>query len=106
MPSATMYYHRHEQRVDIPPAEAPRQYRVCTNDQKTNNFSRRRLSSAISAAARHYYHRLTSEGVGYRCLVGYDATGRQIDAYEGRRWPSFSPRAGGSLSSCVVCAVR
>jgi len=33
IPSATMYYHRHEQRINIPPAAAPRQLRGCKNGQ-------------------------------------------------------------------------
>ena len=48
MPSATMYYHRHEQKINIPQEAAPQQYRWCTNHRKSNNFSRRRISSAIS----------------------------------------------------------
>ena len=36
------------------------------------------------AAARHYHHQLTSKGVGYRSLVGFYATGRQMEAYDGR----------------------
>jgi hypothetical protein len=47
MPSTAIWYNRHEQRINIPPAAAPRQSRVCTNGQKTNNLSRRRISSLI-----------------------------------------------------------
>ena len=95
--SATIYYHRHKQRINIPPEAAPRWYRWCTNRLKSNNFSRRRISSPIYAAAQHYHHQLTFKGVGYRCLVGYYATRRQIEAYGGRRWPSFDRRGGGLL---------
>ena len=90
-----MYYHRHKQRINIPLEVAPQQYRWCTNRQKSNNFSRRRISSAIQAAALHYHHQLIAKGVGYRCLVGYYATRRQIEAYGGRRWPSFDRRGSG-----------
>ena len=61
-----------------------------TNRQKSNNFSRRRISSPIYTAARHYRHRLTCKDLPERCIVGYDTTRPQIEAYEGRRWPSFS----------------
>jgi len=44
---ATMQYHRHEQRINIPQEAAPRQSRGCTNSRKTNDFSRRCISSAI-----------------------------------------------------------
>ena len=32
--SSTMYYHRHEQRINIPQEAAPRQSRGCTNIEK------------------------------------------------------------------------
>ena len=88
--SSTMYYHRHKQRINIPLEVAPQQYRWCTNRQKSNNFSRRRISSPIYTAARHYRHRLTCKDLPERCIVGYDTTRPQIEAYEGRLWPSFS----------------
>jgi len=37
MMPATMQYHRHEQRINIPQEAAPRQSRGCTNSRKTNN---------------------------------------------------------------------
>ena len=87
---ATIYYHCHKQKIPIPPEAAPQQYRWCTNHQKSNNFSRRRISSPIYTAARHYRHRLTCKDLPERCIVGYDTTRPQIEAYEGRLWPSFS----------------
>ena len=90
-PSATMYYHRHKQRINIPPETAPPPNNTDgTNRQKSNNFSRRRISSPIYTAARHYRHRLTCKDLPERCIVGYDTTRPQIEAYEGRLWPSFS----------------
>ena len=93
---------RRKQRINVPPEEAPQQSRGCTNHRKTNNFSRRRISSPIYDAARHYHHQLTFKGVGYRCLVGYYATRRQIEAYGGRRWPSSFHRRGCGLPSLFV----
>ena len=100
--SATMYCHRHKQRINIPPEAAPQQYRWCINHQKSNNFSRRRISSPIYAAAQHYHHRLTCKDLPKRCLMGYDATRRQIEAYGGRRWPSFDLRGGGGSIVCLL----
>ena len=82
---------------------APQQHRWCTNGQKTMPLRRRRISSPIYAAARHYRHRLTCKDLPERCLAGYDAIGPQLEAYEGHRWPSFSRRRGGLPSSCVLC---
>ena len=89
---STMYYHRHKQRINIPPETAPppQQYRWCTNGQKSMPLRRRRISSPIYPAARHYRHRLTCKDLPERCIVGYDTTRPQIEAYEGRLWPSFS----------------
>ena len=90
---------RRKQRINIPSMSAPQQYRWCTNGQKSMPLRRRRISSPIYPAARHYRHRLTCKDLPERCLAGYDAIGPQLEAYEGRRWPSFSRRRGGLPSS-------
>ena len=95
---------RRKQRINISSMGAPRPYRVCKKRSKIMHLRRRRISSPIYTAARHYHHRLTCKDVPERCLAGFVAVGPQLEAYEGRRWPSFSHRGGGSLSSCVVCA--
>ena len=102
-PSFTIQYNRHEQWINIPSMTAPQQYRWCANGQKSMPLRRRRISSPIYAAARHYHHQLTCEDLPERCLAGYDAIGPQLEAYEGRRWPSFSRRRGGLPSFCVLC---
>ena len=90
---------RHEQWINIPSMTAPQQTRGCANGQKSMPLRRRRISSPIYAAARHYRHQLTCKDLPERCLAGYDAIGPQLEAYEGRRWPSFSRRRGGLPSS-------
>ena len=105
MLSATMYYCCNEQKSNIPPEAAPQQYRWCTNGQKLMHLRRRRISSPIYAAARHYRHRLTCKDLPERCLAGIVAIGPQLEAYEGRRWPSFD-RLGGGLPSFCVCAAE
>ena len=94
---------RRKQRINIPSMTAPQQTRGCANGQKSMPLRRRRISSPIYAAARHYRHRLTCKDLPERCLAGYDAIGPQLEAYEGHRWPSFRRRRGGLPSSCVLC---
>jgi len=85
---------------------APRPYRVCKKRSKIMHLRRRRISSLIYTAARHYHHGLTFKDVPERCLAGFVAVGPQLDAYEGRRWPSFSRRDGGSLSLVLAGGER
>ena len=103
MPSATMYYHRHEQNGSI----CPHDRQLPSNQEGVQTVdSRRRISSPIYAAARHYHHQLTAKGVRYRCLVGYYATRRQIGAYGGRRWPLFIAEVEAAARLCLLFFVE
>ena len=70
------------------------------------HLHRRRISSPIYTAARHYRHRLTCKDVPERCLAGIVAVGPRLEAYEGRRWPSFSRRAAARVRLLVCVEER
>ena len=84
---------------------APRPYRVCKKRSKIMHLRRRRISSPIYTAARHYHHRLTCKDVPERCLAGFVAVGPQLDAYEGRRCHRLTGRLTAALVSCVLCCL-
>ena len=87
--SSTMYTTTATSRGSVFPRDgSPTIQMVHKSSKKSNNFSRRRISSPIYASARHYCHQLTCKNLPERCLAGYDAQDlnqRHTKAIDGHR---------------------